>query len=71
MSEEHEAAKSRARTEAERLGDRLPLTRRQELQDRVWETADLDERAALRAEYSLAGWALCPHSACPPDQCRR
>lgn len=31
----------------------------------VWETADLDERAALRAEYSLAGWTLCPHSACP------
>ena len=62
MSAEHEAAE-----EVAAQGDRLPLTRRQELRDRIWATADTDERAALRAEYALAGWTLCPHSDCQPD----
>lgn len=70
MSADHEAAKAQAADEARRLGDRLPLNRRQELRDRIWETADTDERAALRAEYALAGWSLCAHSDCPPDSCR-
>ena len=70
MSREHEAAKALAAAEAAEHGDRLPLTRRQELRDLVWSTADTDERAALRAEYALAGWRLCPHSDCQPDHCR-
>ena len=71
MGSEHEQAKAQAVSEVARHGDRLPLSRRQELRDRIWATADTDERAALRAEYALAGWRLCPHSDCPPDSCRR
>ena len=70
MSEIHERAKV-ARDEVEAHGDRLPLTRRQELRDLLWSTADRAERAAMRAEYALAGWTLCGHSDCPPDSCRR
>lgn len=70
MGSEHEAAKAEARREVELHGTRLPLTRRQELRDRIWATADPDERAALRAEYAIAGWSLCPHSGCPPFDCR-
>lgn len=70
MSAEHERAKALARAEAAQWRDRLPLTRRQELSDLLWATADVSERAALRAEYALAGWALCPHSTCPPHDCR-
>lgn len=62
MSEQHRAALEQAQAETALLGDRLPLTRRQELRDRIWATADDAERAALRAEYALAGWTLCPHS---------
>ena len=70
MSREHEAAKALAAAEAAEQGDRLPLSRRQELRDLLWSTADIGERAALRAEYALAGWRLCPHSDCQPDHCR-
>lgn len=71
MSEQHEAALEQARLEEALMGDRLPLTRRQELRDEVWSTADVSERAALRAEYALAGWRICQHSDCQPDDCKR
>ena len=71
MSTEHERARALAAAESALHGDRLPLTRRQELRDLIWVTANTDERASLRAEYALAGWSVCPHSDCPPDDCRR
>jgi hypothetical protein len=71
MSREHEDAKAAAQAEVARFGNDLPLTRRQELRDAIWDTADQSERAALRAEYALAGWRLCKHSDCSPDHCRR
>ena len=70
VSEEHEAAKAAARRETQQQGTHLPLNRRMELRDDIWVTADAAERAALRAEYALAGWTLCPHSGCPPYDCR-
>lgn len=70
MSQEHELAKAEAEAEIARFGSALPISRRVELRDRIWATADLDERVAIRAEYALAGWNLCPHSDCPPYDCR-